>query len=134
MLTLRNNFYHENHAVPKIHHSVRAGQLGTLSENDCRFVGTNEILTSFQLMIVYLLVFVGIIDHSVIKNTDEQIASVIRGFRIKIESLSVKYGLNEISDLVISFTKFVKNSVNYSEGDGRIELDSKPNFDVCDKF
>ena len=93
-----------------------------------------KILTSFQLMIVYLLVFVGIIDDSVIESTDKKIASVIRGFRIKIESLSVKYGLNEISELVISFAKFVKNSVNYSEGDGRIELDSKPNFDVCDKF
>ena len=93
-----------------------------------------KILTSFHLMIVYMSLFVGIIDDSVIKNTNEQIGSVIRGFRVKIESLSLKYGLNEVSELVISFAKFVKNSVDYNERDARIRWKKQPNFDVCDKF
>ena len=61
-------------------------------------------LTGFQLMIVYLLVFVGLIDDSVFVNTPAEIGLVIRGFREKIASLSSKFELNKISKGVLAYS------------------------------
>ena len=93
-----------------------------------------KMLSSFQLMIVYLSVFVSIIEESVFVTNPEEIGSIIRGFKIKIESLSFNFGLNEIIGGVIVFVKFYKQSTSFNEVAGRFELTREPKFDVCDKF
>ena len=93
-----------------------------------------KMLSSFQLMIVYLSVFVSIIEESVFVTNPEEIGSIIRGFKIKIERLSLKFGLNEIIGGVIVFVKFYKQSTSFNEVAGRFELTREPKFDVCDKF
>ena len=90
-------------------------------------------LSSFRLMILYLLVCVSIIDESILENIPEQIRAIIQGFKIKIESLSSKLGLDNISRGVIRWAKLYKQSVSFGEGDKRLVF-SIYNFDVCDEF
>ena len=90
-------------------------------------------LNSYQLMVLYLLACVSIIDEAVFEDVPEQICSLIRGFKIKIESLSLKLGLNGVTGEVIRWAKLYKRSVTFSEGDRRLVF-SFYNFDECDDF
>ena len=98
----------------------------------CLLVQMKE-LSSYRLMILYLLVCVSIIDESILENIPEQIRAIIQGFKIKIESLSSKLGLDNISRGVIRWAKLYKQSVSFGEGDKRLVF-SIYNFDVCDEF
>jgi len=71
-------------------------------------------LSSYQLMILYFLVGVNIIDESIFENFPGQIRSVIRGLKFKVESLSSNLGLNEIGEGVLRWARSYKQSVNIS--------------------
>ena len=83
---------------------------------------------------MYLSVFVNIIEESVFVTNPHEICSLIRGFKIKIETLSFNFGLSEIIGGVIVFVKFYKQSTSYNDAAGNFELTREPKFDVCDKF
>ena len=92
-----------------------------------------KTLSSYQLMGLYLQACVSIIDQAVFEQIPEEICLVIRGFKIKIESLSFKLGLDGVAVEVIRMGKLYKRSVKFSESDRRLVF-SFYNFDECDGF